>query len=98
MLKLKKLSFLVLVMLMSAPVFAGGPYESIATVTNYDPLRHLIVLDGVSYKLKGNANSNLIVSIREAGLSTLKGAEVSFLLDGNSRGNVIVDVHISEDH
>jgi hypothetical protein len=96
MLKMITLPSLLLVLFMSLPVFAEGPYEAIGTVTNYDPLRHIIVLDGTLYKLKGNANSNLIVSIREAGLRSLKGMEVSYQIDSEGNGNVIVDVHIPE--
>jgi hypothetical protein len=95
MLKMIKLPILLCLLSVGSWVFAEGPYEAIATVTNYDPLRQMIVLDGTKYKLKGNANSNLIVSIREAGLSTLKGVEVSYQIDSeSSSGNVIVDVHV----
>lgn len=95
MLKLMKLPLLLLIWSLAAQSLAEGPYEAIATVTNYDPLRQMIVLDGTAYKLKGDANSKLIVSIREAGLSSLKGIEVSYQIDSESRGaNAIVDVHV----
>jgi len=95
MLKMIKLSLLLFALCFGSQSFAEGPYEAIATVNNYDPLRQMIVLDGTRYKLKGNANSNLIVSIREAGLTSLKGVEVSYQIDSeSSRENVIVDVHI----
>ena len=98
MLKRLKLAILLLVSSSISPVFAGGPYEAVATVTNYDPSRQLIVLDGNPHKLKGKANSNLIVSIREAGLTSLKGVEVSYRVDTKSKkGNVIVDVHVPVD-
>jgi len=95
MLKMIKLPILLFLLSVGSPVFAEGPYEAMATVTNYDPLRQMIVLDGTAYKLKGNANSNLIVSIRKAGLSSLQGVEVSYQIDSESTGgNVIVDVHV----
>lgn len=95
MLKMIKLSLLLFILSLGSQSFAEGPYEAIATVNNYDPLRQMIVLDGTRYKLKGNANSNLIVSIREAGLTSLKGVEVSYQIDSESSSeNVIVDVHL----
>ena len=95
MLKMIKLPLLLLILSFGSQSFAGGPYEAVATVTNYDSLRQLIVLDGTPYKLKGDANSNLIVSIREAGLSSLQGVEVSYQIDSESRrANVIVDVYV----
>ena len=98
MLKLMKLIILSFVLVFSSQyVTAGGPYEDMSTVTNYDPLRKIIVLDGVEYKLIGNANGNIIINMREMGLSSLNGLSVSFLPDKQAtQRKAIMDVHIPE--
>lgn len=79
---------------LSALAMAEGPYETIATVNNYDSLRGVIELDGVKYKLKGQANTNILTGMREAKLDSIKGTEVSYQIDYEGDGSTIVDVHV----
>ena len=79
---------------LSTLAVAEGPYENMATVNNYDSLRGIIELDGVKYKLMGQANANLLTGIREAKLDSIEGTEVSYQIDYEGDGSTIVDVHV----
>lgn len=81
-------------LVLSSLSFAEGPYEAIGTVNNYDSLRGSIVLDGQRYKLVGNANSDLLVSIRESNIESIVGKEVSYQVNINGNGSTIIDVHV----
>lgn len=85
---------LVFLISLSTASLAEGPYEAVGTVDKYDSLRGLIVLDGSAYTLIGNANSNLLVSIRQANLDSLVGTEVSYQIDYQGDGRTIKDVYV----